>query len=295
MATTRPNGTSTADGSEFPQRLFRGKVTQAGIPTIEECLVHDEAERNNAIAQGWVTDQQAAGNQAQYRQLASEEQQHRDRQAASRRRDELLEQALTKLLGSATGPVENPGNKQQDPSNVAAGKGSTVEASVEPMERVIPEPQILAERHETESQRRAAVKQKLAQVSTELDLYPPLQDDSEFWKVSPYTDRGAFEDWIKTGGPETADEAFRRVLALDSHEYRRRLETWPERRQRANQKKDLTISRTHDPTTRCPTGHPIIYSGPISLLLLISSLYVFSFRLDLQLLLGGERHGIRRS
>jgi hypothetical protein len=46
----RPNGTSAADGSEFPQRLFRGKVTEDGR-IVEECLVHDDADRINAIAQ----------------------------------------------------------------------------------------------------------------------------------------------------------------------------------------------------------------------------------------------------
>ena len=166
MATTRPNGTSAADGSEFPQRLFRGKVTEDGIPIIEECLVHDDADRINAIAQGWVTDRQAAGNQALHRQLVYEEEQHRNRQAASRRRDELLEQVLTKLLGSAAGPsesasVENPGGGHQDPGHIAASRGLTVEAPVESIERAVPEPQSFVERLETEEQRRAAVKQSL--------------------------------------------------------------------------------------------------------------------------------------
>jgi hypothetical protein len=90
---------------------------------------------------------------------------------------------------------------------------------------------------ETKEQRRAAVKQKLASVSEDLDLYPPLTHDTDFWRVSPYTDPGAFQDWMKTGGPKSAADAFRAVLMRDSHDYYRRLQTWPERRQLAQQKK----------------------------------------------------------
>jgi hypothetical protein len=89
----------------------------------------------------------------------------------------------------------------------------------------------------TEQQRRRAVEEKLARVSKDLDLFPPLTDDTDFWRVTPYLDRGAFENWMTTGRPETADKTFRRALALDSHEYYRRLKTWPERRRRADDKK----------------------------------------------------------
>jgi hypothetical protein len=90
---------------------------------------------------------------------------------------------------------------------------------------------------DTKEQQRAAVDDKLACVSKELELFPPLKHDTEFWKVGPYTDRGAFEDWIETGHPKSADDAFRIVLAMDSPAYYRRLQSWPERRKLAERKK----------------------------------------------------------
>lgn len=86
---------------EFPQILFRGKVTPDGIPTIEQRTVHDEAERTRALAEGWTQDQRTAGENAQLEKLAYQEQQHRNHQAANRRQAELLEQVLTKLLSQA--------------------------------------------------------------------------------------------------------------------------------------------------------------------------------------------------
>ena len=84
--------------SEFPQIFFRGRVVPPdGIPIMEQRTVHDEAERTRALAEGWTQDQRIAGENVQLEKLAHQEQQHRNRQAASRRREELLEQTLTKL------------------------------------------------------------------------------------------------------------------------------------------------------------------------------------------------------
>jgi hypothetical protein len=117
---------------------------------------------------------------------------------------------------------------------------------------------------DTEERRRKAVKDTLAHVSKERDLDPPLKDDTEFWKASPYTHRGTFELWIKTGGTKSADDEFRKVLAMDSQTFHRRLLSWPERRTRPEQKNfdDPTPPRTirHHPTTSNRFGSDIAHA-----------------------------------
>jgi hypothetical protein len=91
--------------------------------------------------------------------------------------------------------------------------------------------------------RRAAVDEKLAHVSRELQLFPALTHDVDFWHASNYQDRSTFEDWLNRGADksESADRVFRYLLTLGPVAFNAAREQWPARRRAAAARKKREV------------------------------------------------------
>ena len=81
---------------EFPKMLYRRTMTPTGKVEPEERIVNTAAEEDLAKAEGWFDHPQTATDAAN---RAHRERQDQERQAENRHQAELIEQAISKVLG----------------------------------------------------------------------------------------------------------------------------------------------------------------------------------------------------